>query len=224
MATAPTTSNRNFTAISVPLRIPPISWLHSNGTFDAANNRSWNTSDPRGSGVDDVGFLSALLNTLSTRYRVAPDRVYSTGMSNGGFVSYELTCQLSGHVATIASVASNTTASRPGTCAAGRAVPMLEIHGTADGIVPYTDGTALQFVAIPTLLTSWVQRNDCNPVPIVTLVPDTNTADGCTAERSVWTNGRNGRVTEHYRIIRSGHTWSGSAFTIGVINQPRYFG
>ena len=193
--------------------------VHPNGTFDTANNRNWNTFGPRGSGVDDVGFLSALLDTLSARYRVDPDRVYSTGMSNGGFMSYELACQLSGRVAAIASVTGSMTASRLSTCAAGRPVPVLEIHGTADGTVPYTGGTALQFVAVPTLLASWVQRNGCNPMPIVTPVPDTNTADGCTAERSVWTDGRNGSVVEHYRIIGGGHTWPGSAFTTGVTNR-----
>ena len=193
--------------------------VHPNGTFDAANNRNWNTFGPRGSGVDDVGFLSALLDTLSARYRVDLDRVYSTGMSNGGFMSYELACQLGGRVAAIASVTGSMTASRLGTCAAGRPVPVLEIHGTADGTVPYTGGTALQFVAIPTLLASWVQRNGCNPVPTVTPVPDTNTTDGCTAERSVWTGGRNGSVVEHYRIIGGGHTWPGSAFSTGVTNR-----
>ena len=193
--------------------------VHPNGTIDAASNRNWNTFAPRGTGVDDVAFLSALLDTLATRYRIDPNRVYSTGMSNGGFMSYELACQLSNRVAAIASVTGSMTASRLSTCTAGRPVPVLEIHGTADGTVPYAGGTALQFVAIPTLLASWVQRNGCNPTPTVTAVPDINTTDGCTAERSVWAGGRNGSVVEHFRIIGGGHTWPGSAFVIGVTNQ-----
>ena len=193
--------------------------VHPNGTIDAANNRNWNTFGPRGTGVDDVSFLSALIDTLAARYRVDPDRVYSTGMSNGGFMSYELACQLSGRVAAIASVTGSMTASRLSTCTPGRPVPVLEIHGTADGTVPYTGGTALQFVAIPTLLASWVQRNGCNPTPTVTPVPNINTTDGCTAERSVWAGGRNGSVVEHYRIIGGGHTWPGSAFVTGVTNR-----
>ena len=98
-------------------------------------------------------------------------------------------------------------------------MPVLEIHGTADTTMPYNGGTLLQFMAIPTLLNSWVQRNGCNPTPTVTAVPDVNTADGCTAERSVWAGGRNGSVVEHFRIIGGGHTWPGSAFPIGVTNQ-----
>ena len=193
--------------------------VHPNGVFDAANNRNWNTFGPRGTGVDDVAFLSALIDTLASRYRVDLNRVYSTGMSNGGFMSYELACQLGNRVAAIASVTGSMTAGRLAGCTGTRPVPVLEIHGTADLTVPYTGGTLLQFVAIPTLLNSWVQRNGCNPTPTVTAVPDINTADGCTAERSVWSGGRNGSVVEHFRIIGGGHTWPGSAFPIGVTNQ-----
>lgn len=193
--------------------------VHPNGTIDAANNRSWNTFGPRGSGVDDVAFLSTLIDTLARRYRLDLNRVYSTGMSNGGFMSYELACQLGNRIAAIASVTGSMTAGRLAGCTSGRPVPVLEIHGTADSTVPYNGGTPLQFVAIPTLLNSWVLRNGCNPTPTVTAVPDINTTDGCTAERSVWAGGRNGSVVEHFRIIGGGHTWPGSGFPIGVTNQ-----
>ena len=193
--------------------------VHPNGTIDGNGNHFWNTFGPRGTGVDDVAFLSTLIDTLARRYRLDLNRVYSTGMSNGGFMSYELACQLGNRIAAIASVTGSMTASRLAGCTSGRPVPVLEIHGTADNTVPYTGGTVLQFVAIPTLLNSWVQRNGCSPTPTVTPVPDTNPADGCTAERSVWTGGRNGSVVEHFRIIGGGHTWPGSAFVIGVTNQ-----
>ena len=193
--------------------------VHPNGTIDGNGNHFWNTFGPRGTGVDDVAFLSTLIDTLARRYRVDLNRVYSTGMSNGGFMSYELACQLGNRIAAIASVTGSMTASRLVGCTSGRPVPVLEIHGTADGTVPYNGGTALQFVAIPMLLNSWIQRNGCNPTAVVTPVPDINTADGCTAERSVWSGGRNGSVVEHYRIIGGGHTWPGATFNIGVTNQ-----
>ncbi|GAA4359487.1 hypothetical protein GCM10023185_26120 [Hymenobacter saemangeumensis] len=193
--------------------------VHPNGTVDLAGNRGWNTFGARGSGVDDVAFLSALIDTLALNYRIDADRIYSTGMSNGGFMSYELACQLSNRVAAIASVTGSMTAGRLTGCTSGRPVPVLEIHGTADNTVPYTGGTSLQFVAIPTLLDAWVQRNGCNPTPLVTPVPDINTADGCTAERSLWTGGRNGSVVEHYRIIGGGHTWPGAPVNTGVTNR-----
>jgi len=193
--------------------------VHPNGTLDASNSRYWNTFGPRGTGVDDVAFLSALLDTLATRYRIDPDRVYSAGMSNGGFMSYELACQLNGRIAAIGSVTGSMIPSRMNTCAPGRPVPVIEIHGTADGTVPYTGGTALNFVPIPTLLAHWVQANGCNPTPTVTAVPDTNPNDGCTAERQQWAGPRYGSVVEHYKIIGGGHTWPGAPVNIGVTNR-----
>ena len=193
--------------------------VHPNGTVDGTGKRFWNTFGPRGTGVDDVAFISTLIDTLARRYRVDLNRVYSTGMSNGGFMSYELACQLGNRVAAIASVTGSMTTSRLAGCTSGRPVPVMEIHGTADLTVPYTGGTALQFVAIPALLDSWVQRNGCNPTPTVTAVPDINTTDGCTAERSVWADGRNGSAVEHFRIIGGGHTWPGSIYVVGVTNQ-----
>ena len=193
--------------------------VHPNGSIDAANKRNWNTFGPRGTGIDDVAFLSALLDTLATRYRIDPDRVYSTGMSNGGFMSYELACQLSGRIAAVGSVTGSMIGSRMASCAPGRPVPVIEIHGTADGTVPYTGGPPLNFVAIPSLLAHWVRVNGCNPTPTITAVPDVNTTDGCTAERQLWTGGRNGSTVEHFRIIGGGHTWPGAAFTTGVTNR-----
>ena len=192
--------------------------VHPNGTLDPTNKRYWNTfTAPNSGGPNDVAFLAALIDTLSAKYRIDANRVYSTGMSNGGFMSYELACQLSGRVAAIASVTGSMISSRLADCASTRAVPVLEIHGTADGTVPYT-GNAL-FVPIPTLLSSWVQRNGCNPTPIITQVPNINTTDGSTAERQVYGGGRNGSVVEHYRIIGGGHTWPGAPVTIGVTNR-----
>lgn len=55
--------------------------------------------------VDDIGLLSALIDTISSEYAIDQDRIYSTGMSNGGFMSYELACFLSARITAIASVA-----------------------------------------------------------------------------------------------------------------------
>ncbi|RSK40148.1 extracellular catalytic domain type 1 short-chain-length polyhydroxyalkanoate depolymerase [Hymenobacter perfusus] len=192
--------------------------LHPNGTVDAAGNRFWNNFVPPGSGgPDDVAFLAALIDSVSARYRVEPSRVYSTGMSNGGFMSYDLACQLSPRIAAIASVTGTMVASRLDACAPVRPVPVLQIHGTEDGLVPYLGNGV--FLPIPTVINSWVQRNGCNPTPIITLVPDINTTDGSTAERQLYTGGRNGSVVELYRIIGGGHTWPDAPINTGVTNR-----
>lgn len=50
-------------------------------------------------------------------------------------------------------------------------------------------------------------------------IPNTNTTDGCTAERYLYTGGDKGSTVEHFKVTGGGHTWPGSAFNVGVTNQ-----
>ncbi|MEI8048407.1 MAG: T9SS type A sorting domain-containing protein, partial [Bacteroidota bacterium] len=189
--------------------------VHPNGTLDALNKRFWNTFG--GSTVDDIGFISALIDTISSDFNIDQNRIYSTGMSNGGFMSYELACGLSVRIAAIASVAGSMIYSHMNSCGALHPTPVMEIHGTADGTVPY-EGTAL-FEPVSAVVDHWVQYNNCSATPAMTLVPDINLTDGCTAEHYVYNNGDSGAVVELYKIIGGGHTWPGAPFVIGVTNM-----
>jgi polyhydroxybutyrate depolymerase len=189
-----------------------------NGTIDAQGNRFWNNFLGN-SNVDDVGFMRDLLNTLQANYNIDANRVYSTGMSNGGFMSYALACELNDRIAAIASVTGDMIQSKLNACNPARPVPVMEIHGTADDVVPYNGSALNTFVAIPTLVAAWVDFNHCNAAPSITQVPNINTTDGCTAERQLYTGGDKGSTVEHYKITGGGHTWPGAAFNIGVTNQ-----
>lgn len=191
--------------------------VHPNGTIATGTTRYWNTfSTPGAAGPDDVGFLSALLDTISLRYRVDLNRVYSTGMSNGGFMSYELACRLNGRIAAVASVTGSIARTHLAGCAPARVTPVMEIHGTADGTVPYNGNAG--FLPIPSVLAHWVQVNQAG-AGVTTAVPNTNTTDGSTAERTAWSHPTVGEVVVHYRVIGGGHTWPGSVFQIGVTNR-----
>jgi len=189
-----------------------------NGTLDPSGNRFWNTFNT-GSTVDDVGFLADLIDTLEAVYNIDRNRIYSTGMSNGGFMSYALACELNDRIAAIASVTGSMTTTNLAACQPNRSVPVMEIHGTADATVPYNGSVQGGFVAIPTLVAAWVAFNQANPMPTVTQVPNTNTTDGSTAEHYVYSGGDNGSTVEHYKIIGGGHTWPGAIFNIGVTNR-----
>lgn len=189
-----------------------------NGTFDNLGKRYWNNFIIN-SGVDDVAFMSNLLDTLRTVYKIDLDRVYSTGLSNGGFMSYELAVQLNNRIAAIASVAGDMIEPKLNTLDLARPVPVMQIHGNADAVVPY-DGLPTSFFApIETLVGKWVDVNHCNPTPTITDVPNTNTADGCTATHYVYGGGDQGSTVEFYKINGGGHTWPGAIFNIGVTNQ-----
>jgi len=177
------------------------------------------------SGVDDIGFLSNLIDSIKSQYNIDLNRVYSTGMSNGGFMSYTLACALSNRIAAIASVAGSIFDTQYATCNPGRAVPVMQISGTADNIVPYNGDTTNNYYGvlimepIDTIVKYWVNNNGCDPTPVFSSVPDIVTTDGCTADHYVYNNGNLGSTVELFKIIGGGHTWPGSDTLIGVTNK-----
>lgn len=189
--------------------------VHPNGTLDGSGSLYWNSFG--GSTVDDVGFLSALIDTVMTAYNIDENSIYSTGMSNGGFMSYDLACSLSNRIAAIASVTGSMIPSHKNACSPVHPIPVMEIHGTADGTVPYSGSAS--FIHIDSLVKFWAQNNSCSLAPVVTTLPNTNTSDGCTAEHHVFNGGNLGSTVELYKIIGGGHSWPGATFNINVTNM-----
>jgi len=163
-----------------------------------------------GSKADDIGFTAALIDTLSARYRIDSLRIYATGMSNGGYMSIQLACRLSNRIAAVASVTGSMTHEMYNQCDPQRPVPLLQIHGTDDPVVPYKG--ASWTLAISKVLKYWVRHNHCDSVPIVTDLPDLNPNDGSTVKHMRYPNGDAGVSVEHFKIDGGGHTWPGTAF------------
>lgn len=192
--------------------------VHPDGTDDMTGTAFWNAFGSPSETVDDIGFISALIDTLSDDYNIDLNRVYSTGMSNGGFMSYTLACQLSQRIASIASVTGTMVTFNLNACNCQHPIPIMQVHGTLDGTVPY-NGNAQGFVAVEDLVDHWVGFNNCNTTAVETAVPDVNLTDGCTADRFVYSGGTNDASVELYRINGGGHTWPGAPVVIGVTNQ-----
>jgi polyhydroxybutyrate depolymerase len=92
-------------------------------------------------GVDDVGFIDALLDELTADLAVDPTRIYVTGASSGANLAHRLACELADRLAAVAPVAG--VIDDTATCDPGRAVPMLIIHGRADRHAPFAGGSDL---------------------------------------------------------------------------------
>ena len=175
-------------------------------TYPNGVNETWNISSP--SGTDDVGFISALIDTINLAYPLDLNRVFATGMSMGGFMSYRLACELSDRIAAIASV-TGLQAFYP--CSPSRPVPVMQFHGTADPVVPYA--------GVPTTIANWVNYNGCPSSPEVTELPDIDTTDNSTVTKSYY--GPCDELSEVilYTINGGEHTWPGASFIIGITNQ-----
>ena len=192
--------------------------VHPQGT-SLNGSQYWNVGSPGSSGipVDDVGFIEALIDELANSYTINLDRVYATGMSNVGFMSFLLACQLSEKIAAIASVTGSMTFDTYDNCNAQHPTPILQIHGTSDNIVPYNGNTGS--LSIDDVISYWVNYNNCDTNPTITTFPDLDPSDGSIVEHIVYTDGDNASTTELMKVIGGGHTWPGSVFILPGINQ-----
>jgi polyhydroxybutyrate depolymerase len=136
------------------------------------NPHVWNsgqlrTGSPR-TGVDDVVFVAALLDDLKTRAPYDPKRVYVTGHSNGGGMSFRLAAKLADRIAAIATVAGLVADPDP---RPSRPVPTLFILGTKDPLTPLAGGEShlpwgsRTTKPVPEYLATWASAIGCSPVP-----------------------------------------------------------
>ncbi|HJT57677.1 MAG TPA: PHB depolymerase family esterase [Ktedonobacteraceae bacterium] len=164
----------------------------------------WASIGPYDYGIDDALFVSDVLNELQTEFCIDAHRIYVTGFSNGGGMSAYLACTLGKRIAAFAPVSGNFYAI-PGGCQPGRPVPLLEIHGTADPILPYngiptTKNPRWPLPSIPDWLHDWAMRDGCTTGPTVFL-----RTPGAVGER--WSNCQGNSTIVHYRMIGEGHSW-----------------
>ena len=153
----------------------------------------------------DVRFISELIDTLSAAYNIDATRIYANGLSNGGGMSFVLSCALSDRIAAVGMVGAAQLLPWSW-CTDRRPVPMIAFHGTADNAAPYNGGMSWvaseRFPSIPSWTANWARRNRCAPHPIVTAVA----AD---VTRRAYVNCADDAAVVLYTILGGGHTWPG---------------
>jgi polyhydroxybutyrate depolymerase len=191
--------------------------VHPEGTL-LNGTTYWNVGGwTIGSTVDDVGFTEALIDTLTLMYNIEETRIYSTGMSNGGFMSFLLAGQLSGRIAAIASVTGSMTPENFNSSNPQHPTPIMQIHGTSDDLIPYNGISYSK--PIEDVLQYWAGFNNCNTSPEITALPNLDPNDGSTVEHFAYEGGDNGVSVEHFKITGGEHTWPGSAVPLPGTNN-----
>jgi polyhydroxybutyrate depolymerase len=153
-------------------------------------------------GADDVAFVSALIDHFEATDKVDPSRVYVTGMSRGGMMTYRLGCELSDRLAAIAPVSGNmatASGSADVPCTVARPVSVLAIHGTADGTIPIAGGKVdIVYSPMADVIARWRSLDGCGNQSTTTLDgPSTTTTWACASGSTVST-----------RVVTGGwHQW-----------------
>lgn len=153
----------------------------------------------------DVRFISELIDTLEGRYNIDPRMIYANGISNGGGMSFALSCTLSDRIAAVGMVGAALLLPFSW-CTDQRPVPMIAFHGTADSFAPYTGGFSWvapqRFQGVRAFTADWARRNRCGTNPVDAVVaPDVT--------RLAYTQCADDAAVVLYAIQGGGHTWPG---------------
>jgi polyhydroxybutyrate depolymerase len=172
------------------------------------------TTPPEQAGVDDVTFVSDLIDKLTSELAINQNRVYVTGMSNGGIFSERLACELAYKITAIASVSGTMAENISGQCQPARPIPVMLFMGTDDPSVPFgggeVDGNQGIDLSADDTIQQWVTHNECSTTPIVTQAPPA-TNDGTSVLRSHYGSCKDNADVILYTIDGGVHAWPGSA-------------
>ena len=164
------------------------------------NVGGWTTS----STTDDVNYIETIIDYMLTEYRIDPDRIYSTGMSNGGFMSYRLACELGTKIAAIASVTGSMTPETLEACNPAHPTSVLQIHGVLDNTVPRSGNDGMK--PIDEVMTFWQINNRCNETPETKVISDL-TLDGFGGTQTNYPDCQNGVEVTLFLLDKMGHEW-----------------
>ena len=150
---------------------------------------------------DDVDFIGRLVTAVSHRLPIDPARIYATGISEGGMMSYRLACRTS-----LFAAVGPDSATLLGACPSPAPLSVIHIHGTADARIPYAGGPGagvhhIDGPGAPALDATWRATDHCAAPAVATAGAVTTSVAGCPA----------GRAVELITIAGAGHQWPGKA-------------
>lgn len=178
--------------------------------------------------IDDVGFIRTLINHLNSTLNIDSSRIYITGMSGGGMMTYRLGADLSDIVAAIAPVAGSiggiwyTESSLYVIPEPAHPMSVIVFHGLQDLNLPYEGGwvngtlrawdTNIKldintfFLSVNDSVSFWVEHNNCNPIP------ETEISESGNIIKQTYENGTDGSEVVVYTVVNGGHEWFGAPF------------
>ena len=171
--------------------------------------------------VDDVKFISRLIDYMVKNYKADKHRVFITGVSNGGMMSFRLGCELAGKIKAIAVVAASMPEKLYLNCSPKEKVSVLIMHGTEDPLVPWKGGYVEVFgkkrgkvVSIEKSLKFWVKFNNCALKKKREYLPDLDPNDGTKVWKEEYQNKKDRVKVVLYAIEGGGHKWPGGSSAV----------
>ncbi len=178
--------------------------------------------------INDVGFISEIANRLITGFNIDKNRIFTSGISNGGFMSSRLLCDRSDLFKGGAIITATLSSTYINSCSASNSNSVLVFNGTDDPLVPYNGGQVTVFgqergevISTDAYMQFWANANGCQATPVITDFPDA-VDDDTTIQIHDYPSCDNQSVVRLYSIIGGGHTWPGARESLilgGVVGR-----
>ena len=185
------------------------------GTKDSRDNNFFNVgyefhSDSK---VNDVNFIREIVLNLTKDYKLNSKRVFATGMSNGGDMSYLLACTSSDLFTAVAPVAGVMMKDTLENCNPEKKIPIFEIHGTKDSISKFEGDMNNKdkwgaYYDLPSTIEFWVNKHALSEKETIQL-ENKNTEDGTTITFERYWSDESQREVWFYIVNDGNHTWPG---------------
>ena len=154
-------------------------------------------------GTNDINFILAIIDEMYNRFGIDRDRVYLSGFSMGGMMTYYAATQIADKIAAYAPVSGflmdgpNTNSSRP--------IPIIHVHGMDDNFVPYSN--------VQSHIDAWVKRNGCPATPVVTKPYPTNAPSSSLSSKKYYGPGKEGVEVVFISVAGVGHWYSDNSWS-----------
>lgn len=159
-----------------------------------------------GQPADDLGFMRLLIDNLIEAKRADPARIYVTGASRGGLMTFTLACALADRIAAAAPLIAGMTEYQRDACRPAKAMPIIAVDGTNDRNLFY-DGWLLplgRLLSVPETIEYWRMQNGCTKQN-GTIVQHGDPSDRTRIWRIDWTDCSSGAPLRLYRVDGGGH-------------------
>lgn len=180
---------------------------------------NWNdgrdTTDAYKQGVDDIAFIRALMKNLTNTLPIDQNRIYATGVSNGGIFSERLGCEMADVFAVIGPVVGPIATLLAPKCNPSAPISVVGIQGVADPGIPIGGGEQGGFggfgdggfvESADATMRLWAGKNECPTTPIISDLPPA-VHDGTRVKKYTYTPCRNATEINYYIVEGMGHGW-----------------
>ena len=148
---------------------------------------------------DDITFISNIIDQVSQDFVIDSTKIYACGYSNGGFMTYELACELSNRIAAFGSVAGNFSLNIDQNCIDERDIPIIHVHGIVDAVVSYYGPSIDGSLTTPETIEYWKNKNDLDIESLEII--------NSNVEKIFYTKENSETKVVHYKVLNGDHEW-----------------